>query len=171
MEAPKAEATTTEQIKPDFTGEWLNVEMEGDVPTFIEKGMELPWMMRKMMSGANYGKGKLKHWLTMSEDRMMMSTDLDFQGKTPAKFSKMVAIDGQEFTDDKGKNPAKLEWVFPGDGKPGYLLLTPNYEKGAASGSFVMERHMLPDGRMSTVLSYPNKSPDLTMSRFFEKVK
>ena len=51
----------------DFTGVWLNTEIEGNVDEFMEKGMEVAWIQRTFMALAGWGKGKLTHVIEMDD--------------------------------------------------------------------------------------------------------
>ena len=156
---------------PDFTGTWVNVETGGaDVEAFCKNGLELNCAARVGFKSLNYGTGKLTHWLTASSDRMQLSTDLDLQGKKPSRMQPLLPVDGS--TIDPNKHPYRLDWV-PGEdpSAPARMLTTPLWDQGADRRMFLMYRSMLPDGRMKTELSYPNKGehPSLSMWRIFEK--
>ena len=156
---------------PDFSGEWLNTEIGPDprtVEVFFEKGLEIGWFMRKAMQAANFACGKMKHFLQMSEDKMWMSTHLDPNGDKPTKTVAMNPLNGDTFFDEKGKNPCKIQWIFE-DGEQPKLLFTPLYDEGCDKNLFVMVRSLMPDGRMKTELTYPNKPGSLNMYRIFQK--
>ena len=167
----KGKEMLTEQLPhlPDFTGTWVNTEMEGDVALFFQKGLELPWMGRKIMSAMNYGCGKLTHFLVMSKDRMEMSTALDMNGTRPEHMPPKEKIDGVVRMDASNK-PIKMEWLLE-PGQPSHIKLSPQYKDGASQSAFTMTRSMMPDGRMKTELTYPNKTSDIWMARIFERKK
>ena len=142
--------------RPDFTGTWLNTEIEGDVDTFFSEGMGIGWMQRKGMQLAKYGKGSLTHTIVQTETCLTATLNLP----SVATFE-MVFGETLEADDTKGgKTQTKYTWVTD---ESGAEVLKGECLDGK---TFDLTRSMVGD-KMCVELSFPRKG--LSMKRLFTR--
>mmetsp|Transcript_69684 Transcript_69684/g.219967 ORF Transcript_69684/g.219967 Transcript_69684/m.219967 type:complete len:147 (-) Transcript_69684:142-582(-) len=78
--------------RPDFSGKWTVVRIEGDMDAFLKES-GVSWMVRKMASGMGYGVGKQKQDIAHSGDQ------LEIVNESPmGKVTITMVINGQEQT-------------------------------------------------------------------------
>ena len=139
----------------DFNGTWLNTQVSDSTPRFFAEGLEWNFIQRNLARAAGYGKGKLSHVLTVSEDGKKVTNTMNM----PEEKTFTWIVDGENQKDDGAGNPYKAYW----DGDK--LVVEPG--EGADPTQFVMTRY-LGGATMVTELTYPNK-PGVEMKRYFEK--
>ena len=139
----------------DFTGVWLNTEIEGNVDEFMEKGMEVGWIQRTFMALAGWGKGKLTHVIEMDDAGKHIRNTMNL----PELRVFDNVVDGEAHASPTGET-YRGYWETTARGEE--LILTSLDGK-----AFDLKRWMRGD-RMYTELSYPRKG-GVSMIRIFEK--
>ena len=75
---------------PALEGEWLLVDIQGDMEAFM-RAMEVPWLLRRAASAMSFGRGKWVDSLQFTED----SKTVRYQSKqTPKPYKWTAMIDG-----------------------------------------------------------------------------
>jgi hypothetical protein len=139
----------------DFSGRWLNTDIEGDAATFFKDGAEESWARRKAMSLAGYGVARLVHTITMGPGSAVTTT----LSGGPRVLMVTHHADGQEHSPPPDNAGRVHRYVARWEGA---ALVT-----RSVGGSTFDMRRTLAGGRMRLELSFPAKG--LSITRVFEK--